>query len=225
MPDIVPTRTALLELREEREGIREGYRFLDEKRTVLAGEILHELERYARLREDFARANGSAREALKAALARHGLEGLQVYPAAGETDTRLERDARMVLGLRLQDLHLAVDPAPAPAAERATAQAETCRERFLALLQRAVELGGSAANLERLQHEYQRTARRARAIEDVLLPELDQAIADIDLALEDQDREEAVRMRFRTSTALVSDPTLRPPRRRDRSPATPPPGR
>jgi V/A-type H+-transporting ATPase subunit D len=42
---IVPTRSAFLELKEERSGMREGYRSLDEKRLILAAEILAELGR------------------------------------------------------------------------------------------------------------------------------------------------------------------------------------
>jgi V/A-type H+-transporting ATPase subunit D len=33
---IVPTRSAFLKLKDERSGMREGYRFLDEKRLILA---------------------------------------------------------------------------------------------------------------------------------------------------------------------------------------------
>jgi virulence factor Mce-like protein len=51
------------------------------------------------------------------------------------------------------------------------------------------------ANLERLRAEYARTARRARAMEDVLLPEIDNTLSAIDTALEELEREEAVRVR------------------------------
>ncbi|MCK4708870.1 MAG: ATPase, partial [Gammaproteobacteria bacterium] len=45
-----------------------------------------------------------------------------------------------------------------------------------------------------LENEYQKTSRRARALEDVLLPEIDQTLAQIDTALEDMDKEEVVRV-------------------------------
>ncbi len=43
MPNTIATRSAYLQLREERTGMREGYRFLDEQRLILAGELLQEL--------------------------------------------------------------------------------------------------------------------------------------------------------------------------------------
>jgi vacuolar-type H+-ATPase subunit D/Vma8 len=48
MPDreLIPTQSAFLELTAERAGMREGYRFLDEKRLILASEILANLDAY-----------------------------------------------------------------------------------------------------------------------------------------------------------------------------------
>ena len=40
MAEIVPTRSAALELADERDLMRQGYRFLDEKRVLLASEML-----------------------------------------------------------------------------------------------------------------------------------------------------------------------------------------
>ena len=52
------------------------------------------------------------------------------------------------------------------------------------------------ANLVKLRDEYQLTSRRARALEDVLLPEIDRTLAQIDIALEEMDKEEIVRVHF-----------------------------
>ncbi len=51
-------------------------------------------------------------------------------------------------------------------------------------------------NLQRLLLEYRRTDRRARALEDVILPELNDGIYHIDNQLEEMDQEEAVRVRL-----------------------------
>ena len=81
MPDIVPTRSAFLELQEERRGMHEGYRLLDEKRLILGGELVAELDRYEALKREFDALYREALAALQRAVERHGLEGLQVYPA------------------------------------------------------------------------------------------------------------------------------------------------
>jgi V/A-type H+-transporting ATPase subunit D len=53
-----------------------------------------------------------------------------------------------------------------------------------------------SGNLLRLADEYRRTERRARALENVLLPEIAQALKVIEEKLEAGDQEEAIRVRL-----------------------------
>ena len=50
MAEIAPTRSAALALADERELMRQGYRFLDEKRVLLASEMLRRLRDTGRRR-------------------------------------------------------------------------------------------------------------------------------------------------------------------------------
>ena len=193
--DITPTHSAFLELREERRAMDEGYRVLDEKRLILAAEILRELGRYERSLGALRNALAEAAEGLQAAIGRHGLEGLDVYPAIEQGRGQLKLSARSVLGVMLQDLALDRKEAKAPPALNPSPEAERCRRQFAALIPTAAELAVMAGNLERLRREYARTARRARALEDVLLPETEQTLKALDGALEELEREEALRVR------------------------------
>jgi V/A-type H+-transporting ATPase subunit D len=194
--DVTPTQSALLELKEERVGMQEGYRFLDEKRLVLASEILAELGRYEAEMAEFRIAYERAAAALRAAVGRHGLEELTLYPPAPPLDGRMRLDARSVLGVTVYDLSCEVDePEPPLDTVVASPEAARCREAFRALVPRAAHLAALAGNLARLRADYARTARRARALEDVLLPEIDEALGGIQSALEELEREEAVRAR------------------------------
>jgi len=194
--EIAPTRSAFLDLRDERESMREGYGFLDEKRLILASEILDELKRYEQEMEDFRQAYGTASAALRAAVARHGLEGLELYPTTRPSGNKLHLESRSVLGVTVQDVACEAgelrEPAPAVGA---SPEAEQCRDAFLDLIPRAARLAVLGGNLERLRLEYTRTARRARALEDVLLPEIDDTLKVMDAALEELEREEAIRVR------------------------------
>ena len=175
--------------------MEEGYHFLDEKRLILAAAMLAELQRYEVALEQFRSAYAAAIESLKAALARHGLEGLQTQPAAGSWRGALSIEGRSVLGVLVNEVECRAgeeEPEPPPVG---SPEAKSCRERFAALLPLAARLAAMTGNLERLSFEYGRTARRARALEDVLLPELEQELKIIDTALEEQEREEAIRVR------------------------------
>ena len=100
---ISPTRSAYLELKDERRQIREGYEFLDEKRLLLAAELLRRLREYEALRRELGILWAEARAALAGACGRHGLEGLEVLPVGTITETRWTREEQRFLGVMLVD--------------------------------------------------------------------------------------------------------------------------
>jgi len=198
MNDVTPTHSAYLELLEERQGMGEGYQFLDEKRLVLAAEILQQLSRFEQTLPGFQSAYHRAGEALQAALSRHGLDGLEVYPRAEFVVTDRELSRRSVLGVQLQDIRWALGGQEVPPAVNRTFEADLCRDLFGRLVPEMVALASMTRNLERLREEYRRTARRARALEDVLLPEIDETLSKLDSGLEELEREEVIRVRWST---------------------------
>jgi len=197
MSEASPTRAVVLELKDEQRAMHEGYVFLDEKCLLLAGEILRELTHYAELDRALMAAHGTAIAALQAAVARHGLDELQVYPPLDQTPSTLERVARSIMGVPLLDARWrpAANAAPRPVAP--SPEAEACRGAFVALVAAAAELAAVSGNLERLSFEYQRSVRRARALQDVLLPELDESVYGIETRLEELEQEDAISMRHR----------------------------
>jgi V/A-type H+-transporting ATPase subunit D len=195
MSEITPTRAAVLELQDERRAMREGYEFLDEKRLLLAAEMLRELKQYGAAWREFEQALRAAGTRLREAVARHGLQGVQVYPAANLDKVELMTAMQRLLGVRLQTAQLSLEPGAATPPVHPSAEAEQCRQAFLAVLAQAAPLAALAGNLERLRHEYRRTERRARALEDVLLPELSATLAELDARLEEVEQEEAIRVR------------------------------
>ena len=195
MTEVSPTRSAVIEMKDERRAMHEGYVFLDEKCLLLAGEILRELERHGRLQRGFTALNDAATAALQAAVARHGLQGLQVYPPADLAPAQLRVVARSLMGVRLQQAEWQAGDAPAAVSVQPSPEAEACRQAFAALIAAGAELADVSGNLERLSFEYRRSVRRARALQDVMLPELDHSIVDIESRLEELDQEDAIWMR------------------------------
>jgi V/A-type H+-transporting ATPase subunit D len=194
--ETTPTQSLLLELKEERVGMSEGYRFLDEKRLILAAEILAELTRYQAEFKSFEADYAAASAALEEAVVRHGVEELGLYPPTPPVDGEMILKPRSVLGVTVYDLTCQMaDAEPPPQTALASPEAEHCRDAFRHLIPRAAHLAALAGNLERLREDYARTARRARALEDVLLPELDETLSAVAGALEELEREEAVRAR------------------------------
>jgi len=194
-----PTRAAVLELRAERGVVEEAYDFLDEKRLLLAAELLRQLERYEVLSREIARKTGEARETLLAGVHRHGMQGLSVYPSVSLETMRIETSRRNLMGVTL--LETAATPpdaasAAVPPAAYPSTEAEACRAAFREVFMLSAELAGISGNLYRLLAAYRATERRARALENVILPEIEQALNRMSTYLEEVDMEDAIRARY-----------------------------
>ena len=199
-PEQAPTRAALLALKDERTVVTEAYNFLDEKRLLLAAELLRQLEQYQQLLTKTESQAESAKRALAAAIARHGLQGLGVYPAASLDGFRLVTSKKNFMGVTLleSDQHIPPgDDSITTLASNPSFEAETCRTAFQEILQQGATLAELSGNIHRLLLEYRLTERRARALENIILPEIDQALGDMSVHLEEMELEDVIRAHVR----------------------------
>lgn len=228
--ELAMTRIAFLELKDEQRLVQEGFRLLDEKRILLAAEIHRQLQQFRSLQSAARAAEEAARAAFAAALSCHGLDELAVYPPLSLEDDALGITRSNLLGLPLIEARVVEQAARAgepvldssrfpkdpatlsphvdagEAQRRAppvnpTPEALRCALAYRKWLALGVELAARSLNLRRLTREYVRTERRARAIENILLPEIDTALKLMDEQLESIDQEEIARLRHRHSAA------------------------
>ncbi|MBF0611203.1 MAG: ATPase [Magnetococcales bacterium] len=198
--EVTATRSALLELREEKRLFTEGFKFLDEKRLLLVAEIMRQLARHGQVQEEWRGLFAKARLALAHAVERHGLLDLSLLPPVGEVKA-ISRQERDFFGVRLitvqrQEVETASQPVALPSPEGVA-----CGRLFSQLAVIGVELAALSGNLQRLMNEYRRTERRARALEDVILPDLESNLAEMTGRLEEMDQEEAIRVRLKRNHA------------------------
>lgn len=201
MADIAPSRSVILELRDERQTMVEGHAFLDEKCLVIAGEIVRELALYQQLEQQLQALSRAAAHTLQAAIARHGLDELAVHPAPDLAGLALGQATRSVMGVKLLSTSLNAPPAFPALPTWSSPEAQACREAYASLLAAAPQLGAVAGNLERLSEEYRRSIRRARALNEVLIPETNRTLDTLETGLEDLEREDAIAMRLGARTA------------------------
>lgn len=192
------SRADLLELKRERQVVEEGYRFLDEKRILLARELLARIAHCEQLQDRFDTLERGAHTALIEATEALGLEELQLYPPRDGSGYSIRRWQELFLGLPLPGLevtgHMPPEPIHSPVISRPAA--ETLAAAFSPLLPLASQLAIEHAALLRIEAEYRKTQRRVRALEKIMLPELATAERTLEAALEEQEIEEAVRVRL-----------------------------
>ena len=189
------SRSAFLELREEEKLVNSGYEFLDEKRVQLAAEMLRQREAYREARARFLAACEQASAALVEAASAEGLEALQLLPAMPLGDARTLIDERKFVGLTLLAARFEADDEQGGNLAASSGVVRDCSHAFREVVSLGVPLAALAASLERLMHEYQRTERRVRALENVILPEIRDELATMEEHVDLNEQEEVIRVR------------------------------
>ena len=194
----VPTHSAMLQLREEQSIIHEAYNFLDEKRLLLAAELLRQLNQYEKLLDEYEKLRQRAEQALVATVRRHGLQGTQVYPGNYLENADMCITKSLFMGVNLMKTELKI-PEDKELVEvcQPSPEAEQCRHFFLDMVKLAAIIAGVSGNLHRLLVEYRRTERRARALENVVIPEIAQKLRDMSTRLEELEQEDIVRVHLK----------------------------
>lgn len=200
MPELTRTQTAsrsaFLELQDEKRLVNDGYEFLDEKRILLAAELLRQRDAWREAHAEFMARWEKAAKLLPAAAADQGLEGLQVHPRFTLNEAGFEISGRPYVGQVMLEATFDIGAAalsrepvrPSPEVHRLAAA-------FRDVLEAAAPLAAIAANLRRLMREYRRTERRVRALENVVLPEIRQDLAAMEEHLDLNEQEEVIRVR------------------------------
>ncbi len=196
--ETAPTRSALMDLRRERGFVAEGRELLDQKRLLVAGEALRCLSELEAERTRLFDRDRAARDALADAVGQHGIEELSVRPLAASR-WQIAVVERRFLGIPLVRVELSVSDGPAPEITNPSPEATRCRDRYRELLVVAARVGALERSIDVLRAEYRRTHRRVRALDNVVLPELDHAIRAVEDQLDAQDREEMLRARMARS--------------------------
>ena len=169
------------------------------KREVLAGEIWRMMREVL---EGRARLDDVLREAVKAlglAKALDGQDQLDSLASAAARDVPVQVAVRRVWGVPTASISApplvrAADRRGSSLGSWGPSGAEAAR-RHEEALEVLLRIASRELHLSRLGEEIQETSRRINALEQVLLPALRAEAARIEAALEERDREDAVRLK------------------------------
>ena len=204
-PVTAPTRAAVLQMQDEQKVVREAYIFLDEKRLLLASELLRQLKLYQQQKKQLDVLHARSREAMRLAVMHHGLNGLQIYPAEKSDTVFFKQNSRNFKGVTLIEIVQLNRSAEIEASTITTAlslstKVESCRRLFGEIVERSAAAAAILGNLYRLLREYRLTERRSRALENVILPEIEQGLRDMTQHLEELDLEDAIRVHLQSGS-------------------------
>ncbi len=193
-----PTRSNLLELRRQLRFALEGFELLDQKRQILALELVRRIERLRQAEREVAQRLALAHEALREASLSSGSAALDRVTLGVPTDHEVRLSEQHLMGLHIPKVNLQAGEAQIRFGFAGTSPgADLARRRFaevLPLLANLAELQNAVLLLGR---ELRRAQRRCNALTKILIPEHRRAIHHVAGALEEREREEFMNRKWR----------------------------
>lgn len=215
MTALTATRTELLRRRSAIAFAGQGRDLLVDKRMALVRELRRLDADVSAEREAAAVLARAARALLDESTAEEGPAAVAAVASGAATGVVAEREDRMVVGVRVvtmqaADVRRAVEErgaAPALVAPSITSAAEAYEQ----YLEHVLRFLAGEATVRRLTQEVARTTRQVNALENVVIPGVEEEAARITAILEEREREEHSRLkRARERRRAPQDPKAQP---------------
>ncbi|MGK7312644.1 MAG: V-type ATP synthase subunit D [Candidatus Longimicrobiales bacterium M2_2A_002] len=191
--NVAPTRGNLLELRDRLDRVHRAHRLLSRKREALLQQLQDAIAEAEELEQEFRERIRRAHRRLMEARMRLGSLRVDAASLASADPPGLEVGTRPVMGVDVPVIDLVIRSARLPYGPGDT---DASLDRARAAWQDAAELVGELAEktdtVWRLAAELRRTERRVNALEDVVIPRTESAVAKVEDALSEAEREEIV---------------------------------
>ncbi len=197
MDHVSPTRTELLTRKAQIRLAEQGAELLRGKREALVQEFLAEIQSYSSVREALRKALTGATQSLMAALAIDGPEAVASAALAHRRPVSVEVEEENIWGTKVAKAKSDYTALPWADRVRATmsARIDETTEQFEAVVDLVLKVAPVERKLKKLAEEIRKTSRRVNALEQRLLPRLDEQVRYIRGALDQREREDIFRLK------------------------------
>jgi V/A-type H+-transporting ATPase subunit D len=209
--NVPPTRSTLIRTKQDLQFAREGYKILDQKRVVLAKELVRLANDAEALERDMGKLTAEAYRALEKARMMMGRERVEWAALAMNKTVEVQLKYRGVMGIALPLIESSGKPLEISYSLGDTAAAlDEASALFREVIGRIPELSRLVTSVWRLAIELRKTQRRVNALQYIFIPDYVETISFIQSSLEEREREETFRLKLlktRTEKA-TKEPTL-----------------
>ncbi len=189
--ELPPTKSSFLKLKEELSFAYEGYDLLNQKREILALEIVKHIGEIRRVEAELASALSGMYETYRSAAVEMGSDTITMKSGNENRSYFLYKESFTLLGMKLPKIRLSPKKARPPAALYGTAASyDEAKEKA----RKAVEIVTVYATLVKtivmLSRELKKVQRKVNALEKIFIPQREEAKKFIQERLEEMEREE-----------------------------------
>ncbi|BDH79080.1 MAG TPA: V-type ATP synthase subunit D [Methanothermobacter sp.] len=197
---INPTRMELLKLKQREKLAVKGYNLLKEKRNALIMEFFNILERVRGARERVEEKLKDAFKDLTEAQIMMGDMAVNKAAMAVKEFIKVEIDSRNIMGVVVPVVD--IESTERSMVERGYGLVDTsvkldeAAKKFEESVSLIVELGEIEKSVRLLAGEIESTKRRVNALENIIIPRLQNTVNYIEMRLEEMERENFVRLKM-----------------------------
>ncbi|MBN1884175.1 MAG: V-type ATP synthase subunit D [Candidatus Krumholzibacteriota bacterium] len=188
--EVAPTKTNLMRIRRDLGFAREGWELLDQKRKILVVELMGLIDRTVDAQERVEASLAEAFAALDQAILRMGRREVNLTATGMNIESRIRLSQKRVMGVSLPRVKVELeDRSPYVASAESSIWIDETIGKFREILGHLGTLAEARISLVRLSREVSKTIRRVNALEKIFIPDYEETLHYIDMALEEAERE------------------------------------
>jgi len=188
--EMAPTKTNLMKIKRDLGFASEGWELLDQKRKILIVELMGLIDRAVEAQEEVEAKLGEAFEALDQAILRMGRREINMIALGMNIESDISFSEKRVMGVSLPRVKVRFDDrSPYFAAAESSIWIDEAIKKFREVLRLLGTLAEARISLMRLSREVGKTIRRVNALEKIFIPDYDETLKYIEMALEESERE------------------------------------
>jgi len=189
--ELPPTKSSLRKLKEDLSFAYEGYDLLNQKREILALEIVRKIGAIKALESDFQQAINGLYAAYRIAAVDMGSDVITLQSSLEPRSYFLHTEFTKLMGMKLLNFRLALKAPHAPVTlPQTTATYDEAREKSRKALQLLAQYATMTKSIIMLSRELKKVQRRVNALEKIFIPQHEEAKKYITDRLEEMEREE-----------------------------------
>jgi V/A-type H+-transporting ATPase subunit D len=189
--ELPPTKSSLRKLKEDLAFAYEGYDLLNQKREILAIEIVRKIGAIRRIEIDFQEILNQLYAAYRYATVDMGSDAITLQSCSEMRGYFLNIEFTKLMGLKLLNIRIDLkNPNPAFTLPGTTAAYDTAREQSRKALQILAEYATITKSIVMLSRELKKVQRRVNALEKIFIPQHEEAKKYITDRIEEMEREE-----------------------------------
>ena len=200
MEEVRPTRSELLERKQQITLAEQGMDLLKQKRDALLIEFMSVMDETLRLSSDLQRTTNEAQYSLALAKAVDGIVSVRSAAFATRGEITIDMTGTKIMGISVPVVTKGESPVRTSftrgyAITSVSSRIDESADKFERILDVIIEYADIETRLKRLGEEIQKTNRRVNALEQITVPTLREQVTYIRQALDERAREDLFRLK------------------------------